>query len=82
MTTFKHKSLPIEIGYSEYCKLSSYEQANFSIVNISSSIKNTTHNTTVTNNQNTSDVLGIGEAVGTVVAVPLVVLGGIFGLFD
>lgn len=80
MTTFKHKTLPIEIGYSEYSKLSSTEQSNFIIVN--KTTKTVTNNITTTNtnvNSETTDLLGIGKAVETVVLTP-VAIG--FGILD
>lgn len=82
MTTFQHKTQPITISYSEYLKLSQSEKNNFNIINNS---QNTTNNITTTNinsKSETKDLLGIGQAVETVVAVPLVIVGGLFGLFD
>jgi len=82
MTTFQHKTLPITINYSEYSKLPQSEKNNFNIVN---NIQNTTNNITTTNvnsNSETKDLLGIGQAVETVVAVPVLIVGGLFGLFD
>ena len=82
MTIFRHKSLPIEIGYSEYCKLSELEQKSFMIINSQKSIQNTNNSTTVNNNQNTTDVLGLGEVAAVTVGLPLVLVGSIFGIFD
>mgnify|MGYP001600514240 CR=1 FL=1 len=80
MTTFKHKTLPITIDYSEYSKLPQSEKNNFNIVNTS---QNTTNNISTTNiNSETKDLLGVGQAVEAVVAVPVLIVGGLFGLFD
>ena len=79
MTTFQHKTLPITINYSEYSKLNQSEKDDFNIVN------NTTNNISTTNinsNTETSDLLGVGKVAETVVAVPLVIVGSILGLFD
>lgn len=78
MTTFKHKTLPIKISYSEYSKLSSTEQNNFIIVN--ETTKTVTNNITTTNtniNSETTDLLGIGKAVETVVLTPVAIGLGI-----
>lgn len=77
MTTFKHKTLPIEIGYSEYIKLSEIEKMDFVIVNTQAENQS---NTTI--NNNTSDVLGFGEVAATVVVVPAVIVGAFLGFFD
>jgi len=77
MTTFKHKTLPIIIGYSEYINLSASEKDNFNIIN---STNNTYNTTTVTNE--TKDVLGIGEAVGVAVVAPLAIGAALLGFFD
>lgn len=74
MTTFKHKSLPIEITYSEYVKLSPSEQSNFNIVNQSAP-------QTVVNN-NSSDLLGLGKVAETVVVAPIAIVAGLFSLLD
>ena len=76
MTKFQHKTQPITISYSEYIKLSASEKQDFIIVNSAQ----TTNNTTVVNNQ-TTDVLGLGEVAGAVVVAPLVIVGSISGLF-
>lgn len=82
MTVFKHKTLPIEISYSEYIKLSVPEKMEFIISNPYNSqpVTNNITNTTVKNE--TKDVLGLGEVAGAVVVAPLLIVGGIFGLFD
>lgn len=80
MTTFKHKTMPIEISYSEYAKLSQTEKNDFHIVNQAQNVS-VTNNTTNVNAQ-TTDVLGLGEVAAVAVAVPLVVVGSIFGFFD
>lgn len=74
MTTFKHKTQPIEITYSEYVKLSPSERSNFNIVNQSAP-------QTVVNN-NSSDLLGLGKAVETVVVAPIAIVAGFFSLLD
>jgi hypothetical protein len=76
MTVFQHKTQPITITYSEYNRLSASEKQDFMIVNS----PQTTNSTTI-NNQ-TTDVLGLGEVAGAVVVAPLVIVGSIFGLFD
>lgn len=75
MTKFQHKTQPITIGYSEYINLTEMQKLDFYIVNGTPS--QTTNN--ITNNK---DLLGLGEVAGVVVAVPLVIVGSIFGLFD
>lgn len=81
MTTFRHKTLPIEIGYSEYSKLSTSEKNNFVIVN-NTPINHTTNHVNTTNvNSSTTDVLGIGTAVTAAVVLPVAIVGGIFGIF-
>lgn len=79
MTTFQHKTMPITISYSEYSKLSTTEKQDFMIVN---STPTTNNITTTTVNNETKDVLGLGEVAGAVVVLPLAIVGGIFGLFD
>lgn len=80
MTTFKHKKLPIEISYSEYAKLSIEEQNDFIIHNPSQIVTNNISNTNI--KHETKDVLGLGEVATVAVAVPLVIVGSIFGIFD
>lgn len=81
MTTFKHKTLPIEISYLEYVKLSENEKVDFTIFNPQN--YSTTNNITNTNiKHETKDVLGIGEVATVAVAVPLIAVGSLFGLFD
>lgn len=82
MTTFKHKTMPIEISYSEYVKLSVSEKMDFVISNPYNSqpVTNNITNTTIKNE--TKDVLGLGEVATVAVAVPLVIVGSIFGIFD
>ncbi len=82
MTTFKHKTLPIEISYSEYVKLSVSEKMDFVISNPYNSQPITNNITNTTVNNETKDVLGLGEVAGAVVVAPLVIVGSIFGLFD
>lgn len=82
MTTFQHKTLPITIGYSEYSKLSQSEKNDFNIINTKQNVTNNISTTTVNSRSETKDLLGIGQAVETVVAVPLVIVGSIFGIFD
>ncbi len=77
MTTFKYKSLPIEIGYSEYSRLSESEKMDFVIVNTQ-----TVNQSSTTINNNTSDVLGFGEVATVVVGVPLAIVGSVLGFFD
>ena len=77
MTVFKHKTLPIEISYSEYVKLSVTEKMDFIISNS----QPTTNNITTVNNE-TKDVLGLGEVAGAVVVVPLAIVAGLLGFFD
>jgi len=76
MTTFQHKTQPITISYSEYSKLSASEKQDFMIVNSAQ-----TNNITTINNQ-TTDVLGLGEVATVVVATPLVIAGALLGFFD
>ncbi len=80
MTTFKHKSLPIEISYSEYAKLSLEEKQDFFICNPPLIVTNNISNTNV--KHETKDMLGLGEVATVAVAVPLVIVGSIFGIFD
>jgi len=80
MTTFKHKELPIEISYSEYSKLSVGEKMNFVIHNPTQITTNNISNTNI--KHETKDVLGLGEVATVAVAVPLVIVGSIFGIFD
>lgn len=79
MTIFQHKTQPITISYTEYSKLSALEKQDFIIVNNTNTTNNVT-NTTV--NNETKDILGLGEVAGAVVVAPLVIVGSIFGLFD
>lgn len=69
MTTFRHKTQPIEISYLEYIKLPKSEQMNFDIVNTSVSplVEN-----------KTEDLLGIGTAVSAVVLTPVLIIKSIF----
>ncbi len=71
MTTFQHKTLPVIISYSEWSKLDSREQSNFTICNSNQVIVN--NNT----NSETTDLLGLGKAVETVVVAPIAVGLGI-----
>lgn len=82
MTTFQHKTLPITIGYSEYLKLSQSKKNDFNIINNTNNTTNNISTTNINSKSETKDLLGIGQAVETVVAVPLVIVGSIFGLFD
>lgn len=82
MTTFQHKTLPIIIGYSEYSKLNQSEKNDFNIVNNNSNTTNNISTTNINSKSETKDLLGLGQATEAVVAVPLVVVGSIFGLFD
>lgn len=80
MTTFKHKTLPIEISYSEYANLSIEEKNNF-IIHNPPKINNITNNNTNVKHE-TKDLLGLGEVAAVAVGVPLVVVGSILGFFD
>ena len=82
MTTFQHKTLPITIGYSEYSKLSQSEKNDFNIINNSNSTTNNISTTNINSKSETKDLLGVGQAAEAVIAVPLVIVGSIFGLFD
>jgi len=82
MTTFKHKTLPIEISYSEYVKLSTSEKMDFVISNPYNSQAITNNVTNNNINHETKDLLGLGEVATVAVALPLVVVGSIFGIFD
>jgi len=80
MTTFKHKTLAIEISYSEYVKLSQSEKNDFIIHNPSRVVTNNVTNTNI--KHETKDVLGLGEVATVAVVAPLVIVGAIFGMFD
>jgi len=81
MTTFQHKTLPITISYSEYSKLSQSDKNDFNIIN-NQNITNNNHTTNINSKSETKDLLGVGQATEAVIAVPLVIVGSIFGLFD
>ena len=82
MTTFQHKTLPITIDYSEYSKLPQSEKNNFNIINTSQNITNNISTTNINSNSETKDLLGIGQAVEAVAVVPVLLVGGLFGVFD